>query len=92
MKFATRQPVLVVIGFLSMCGVIAAQRSSGPPQPHADRLPAVSSPRPNRGMLVDKPASAMPVAPSGFTVSVYAELQAPRLMVYAPNGDLAALF
>ena len=88
MKFATRQPVLVVIGFLSMCGVIAAQRSSGPPQPHADRLPAVSSPRPNRGMLVDKPASAMPVAPSGFTVSVYAEMPAPRVMVYAPNGDL----
>jgi glucose/arabinose dehydrogenase len=28
------------------------------------------------------------VAPSGFRVSVYAELQGPRLMVYAPNGDL----
>jgi glucose/arabinose dehydrogenase len=30
----------------------------------------------------------MPMVPAGFTVSVYAELQAPRLMVYAPNGDL----
>src|SRR5207248_5198714 len=30
----------------------------------------------------------MPTVPAGFTVSVYAELQAPRLMVYAPNGDL----
>jgi glucose/arabinose dehydrogenase len=30
----------------------------------------------------------MPVVPAGFTVSVYAELQAPRMMVYAPNGDL----
>ena len=88
MKFATRQPVLLVIGVLAMCITSAAQRSSGPPQPRADRLPAVSSPRPNRGMLVDKPASAMPTAPSGFTVSVYAEMRAPRMMVYAPNGDL----
>jgi glucose/arabinose dehydrogenase len=88
MKFATRKPVLLVIGFLGMCGGVLAQRSSGPPQPHADRLPAVSAPRPNRGMLVDKPASAMPVAPAGFTVSVYAEMRAPRMMVYAPNGDL----
>jgi glucose/arabinose dehydrogenase len=30
----------------------------------------------------------MPTVPAGFTVSVYAELQAPRMMVYAPNGDL----
>jgi glucose/arabinose dehydrogenase len=88
MKFATRKPVLLVIGFLAMCAVVTAQRSSGPPQPHADRLPAVSSPRPNRGMLVDKPATAMPTVPAGFTVSLYAEMRAPRMMVYAPNGDL----
>ena len=49
---------------------------------------STSAPRPNRGSLVDKPASAMPVAPNGFTVSVYAEMRAPRMMVYAPNGDL----
>jgi glucose/arabinose dehydrogenase len=30
----------------------------------------------------------MPIVPSGFTVSVYAELLAPRMMAYAPNGDL----
>jgi glucose/arabinose dehydrogenase len=30
----------------------------------------------------------MPIVPAGFTVSVYAELQAPRMMAYAPNGDL----
>jgi glucose/arabinose dehydrogenase len=92
MKFATRKPTPLAIGFLGMCGVmcavVTAQRSSGPPQPHADRLPAVSSPRPNRGSLVDKPASAMPTVPAGFTVSVYAEMRAPRMMVYAPNGDL----
>jgi glucose/arabinose dehydrogenase len=92
MKLATRKPTFLVIGLLGMCGVmcavVTAQRSSAPPQPHADRLPAVSAPRPNRGMLVDKPTSAMPVAPNGFTVSVYAEMRAPRMMVYAPNGDL----
>jgi glucose/arabinose dehydrogenase len=51
-------------------------------------LPTISAPRPNRGSLVDKPASAMPAVPAGFTVSVYAEMRAPRMMVYAPNGDL----
>ena len=92
MKLATRKPTFLVIGLLGMCGVmcavVTAQKSSAPPQPHADRLPAISAPRPNRGSLVDKPASAMPVAPNGFTVSVYAEMRAPRMMVYAPNGDL----
>src|SRR4029453_6561282 len=88
MKFATRQSALVVLGFLGMCVVVAAQRSSGPPQPHADRLPAISAPRPNRGTLAEKPPSAMPIVPAGFTVSVYAEMRAPRMMVYAPNGDL----
>jgi glucose/arabinose dehydrogenase len=29
-----------------------------------------------------------PQAPSGFTVTSYADLRAPRMMVYAPNGDL----
>jgi glucose/arabinose dehydrogenase len=29
-----------------------------------------------------------PTAPSGFTVTSYADLRAPRMMVYAPNGDL----
>jgi glucose/arabinose dehydrogenase len=30
----------------------------------------------------------MPTVPSGFTVTTYAELMTPRMMVYAPNGDL----
>ena len=88
MKLAMRKPALLVIGLLGMCSLVGAQRSSGPPQPHAERLPAVSAPRPNRGALVDKPGSAMPIVPAGFTVSVYAEMRAPRMMVYAPNGDL----
>ena len=88
MKCASRRAAILGVGVLGLCGVVAAQRSSGPPQPHADRLPAVSSPRPNRGTLVEKPAAAMPIVPAGFTLSVYAEMRAPRMMVYAPNGDL----
>jgi glucose/arabinose dehydrogenase len=30
----------------------------------------------------------MPKAASGFTVTSYADLRSPRMMVYAPNGDL----
>jgi glucose/arabinose dehydrogenase len=30
----------------------------------------------------------MPSVPAGFTISSYAELPSPRMMVYAPNGDL----
>ena len=30
----------------------------------------------------------MPTVPAGFTVTSYADLQAPRLMLYASNGDL----
>ena len=88
MKFAMRKPALLAAGLLAMCAGVLAQRSSGPPQPRADRLPAVSAPRPNRGTLTPKPADAMPIVPAGFTVSVYAEMRAPRMMVYAPNGDL----
>jgi glucose/arabinose dehydrogenase len=88
MKAARRVTVLLGLGAVCFCTVVVAQRSSGPPQPQAGRLPAVGAARPNRGTLVEKPASAMPVVPAGFTVSAYAELQAPRMMVYAPNGDL----
>jgi glucose/arabinose dehydrogenase len=88
MKFAPRISAVLGIGVLGMCGVVAAQRPTVPPQPQAGRLPAISSPRPNRGTLVGKPAEAMPIVPAGFTVKVYAEMRAPRMMVYAPNGDL----
>ena len=88
MKAARRVTALLGFGALCFCTVVVAQRSSGPPQPQAGRLPAIGAARPNRGTLVEKPANAMPVVPAGFTVSVYTELQAPRMMVYAPNGDL----
>jgi glucose/arabinose dehydrogenase len=88
MKFAPRISAVLGIGVCGICGVVSAQRPTGPPQPQAERLPAISAPRPNRGTLVAKPADAMPVVPAGFTVKVYAEMRAPRMMVYAPNGDL----
>ena len=60
-------------------------------QPYPSRKPA-APPSARRGRIagrsVDKPAAVTPSVPAGFTVSVYAELQAPRMMVYAPNGDL----
>ena len=78
----------VAVGAAGLCTALAAQRNSTVPQPMADSLRPVAVPTPSRGALVDKPAAVMPTVPAGFTVSVYAELQAPRMMVYAPNGDL----
>jgi len=49
---------------------------------------ATSSVR-NTAEVVTKPDSAQLKAPAGFSVSVYADnLQGPRTMLYAPNGDL----
>src|SRR5438094_2553519 len=84
----SRISAIVAFGLAGFCAVVLAGQRTVPPQPVADRLPAVAVPKPNFGTLVDKPATVMPTVPAGFTVSVYAELQAPRLMVYAPNGDL----
>jgi len=77
----------VAIG-VAGCAVLAGQTRTVPPQPVADRLAAIGVPKPNFGTLADKPATAKPTVPAGFTVSEYAELRAPRMMVYAPNGDL----
>jgi glucose/arabinose dehydrogenase len=88
MKALHRSSVALAVGVFVLCTVLVAQRTSTPPQPQAQRLAPIGPARPNRGALVDKPAAITPSVPAGFTVSVYAELQAPRMMVYAPNGDL----
>src|SRR5207244_520142 len=80
----SRISAIVALGLAGFCAVLLGQNRTVPPQPVADRLPAVAVPKPNFGTLVDKPATVMPTVPAGFTVSVYAELKAPRLMVYAP--------
>src|SRR4051812_18744824 len=58
-------------------------------QPQADKLPAPTPGTPNFGSVAPKPDGAELKAPAGFTVSVYADnIQTPRYMVYAPDGDL----
>ena len=43
----------------------------------------------NAATIVAKPDALQLEAPVGFTVTLYADnLQAPRTMMYAPNGDL----
>ncbi|MGH2399425.1 MAG: hypothetical protein ACRDF6_06225, partial [bacterium] len=88
MKASFRITAVLALGVIFFYSVLVAQRNSTVPQPRAGRLAAIAPATPNRGALVEKPASLMPTVPAGFTVSVYAELQAPRMMVYAPNGDL----
>ena len=67
---------------------VAAQQNSVLPQPRADRLPAPQQGTANRNLRVARPEGVMPAVPPGFTVTSYADLQSPRMMVYAPNGDL----
>src|ERR1700691_5587166 len=52
-------------------------------------LPEVGKATPNFTRAAPRPEGAMPVAPAGFTVSLYAHdgLKAPRQIRRAPNGD-----
>ncbi len=68
--------------------VVAAQQNSVLPQPRAGALPTPATPRANRNRRVPRPEGMTPTVPPGFSVVSYAELQAPRMMVYAPNGNL----
>jgi glucose/arabinose dehydrogenase len=69
-------------------GVLGAQQNTVVPQPRANALPApgAASPKPSRS--VARPEGVAPTAANGFTVTSFADLRAPRMMVYAPNGDL----
>jgi len=67
---------------------VVAQQTSVVPQPRAEALPAPGTASPKVSTTVPKPDGVMPQVPAGFTVTTYAELLAPRMMVYAPNGDL----
>jgi glucose/arabinose dehydrogenase len=53
-------------------------------------LPEVGKATPNFAPTVPRPEGAMPVAPAGFKVELYAHdgLKAPRQIRRAPNGDL----
>ena len=64
-------------------GVLAGQQR----QPL--QLPAPSQARPNPGQNVPRPEGALPTVPAGFVVDVYYDnIQGPRFMEWAPNGDL----
>ena len=53
-------------------------------------LPSVGKASPGKQKQVARPAGAMPVAPAGFAVNIYAETgdNAPRQIRTAPNGDI----
>jgi len=74
--------------FASAGVLVVAQQTSVVPQPRANALPAPGTGSPKVSRTVPKPEGALPTVPAGFTVTTYAELLAPRMMVYAPNGDL----
>src|SRR5688572_29945365 len=82
-------PVLSV-GVVSLCAMVLGQKNSVQPQPQADKLAQITPPTRGAGGRggAQKPEGVMPTVPAGFTISTYAEMQAPRTMVYAPNGDL----
>ena len=89
-EFDTRSSAWLLA--LPVCAVAiavgSAQQNTVVPQPRANALPApgTASPKPSRP--APRPEGVMPTVPAGFTVTIYAELPSPRMMVYAPNGDL----
>ena len=87
MNAVLRTGISVGVSLIALGAMTIAEQASAP-QPRADQLPAVGPPRTNRGVNVPPPANALPTAPAGFIVSAYAEVQGPRMMVFAPNGDL----
>jgi glucose/arabinose dehydrogenase len=68
--------------------VLAAQQNTVVPQPRANALPAPGGASPKPSRAVARPEGMMPKAAAGFTVTPYADLRSPRMMAYAPNGDL----
>jgi len=84
----TRTLAIAGVGAVSLCAMMVAQKSSIQPQPQADKLAAISVPSRGNATRGAKPDDVLPTVPAGFSISVYAELPSPRMMVYAPNGDL----
>jgi glucose/arabinose dehydrogenase len=77
-----RITLFVCIAIASLCAALAAQLPRLP-QPFA--TPSVR----NAADIVAKPDTKQLEVPAGFSVSVFADnLQGPRTMLYAPNGDL----
>jgi len=83
-----RKISIVGVGVVSLGAMLLGQKNSVQPQPQPDKLAKVAVPTRGGGANVPKPEGVMPTVPAGFTVSIYAEMPSPRMMVYAPNGDL----
>jgi glucose/arabinose dehydrogenase len=83
---------LLFMGCLAGTGlasaVVGAQQNSVHPQPRAEELPSPAKATANPNRRVPQPEGTLPKVPAGFSVASYAELRGPRMMVYAPNGDL----
>src|SRR4030095_8230633 len=74
--------MLLIIASLFLAQMLVAQLPKLP-QPFAS--PSVR----NSAQIVAKPESAQLLVPAGFEVNLNADnVQGPRTMVYAPNGDL----
>ena len=81
----------VLVGCVAVAAVaspVVAQQNSVHPQPRAEQLPSPAKATANANRRVPQPEGTLPKVPAGFSVASYAELRGPRMMVYAPNGDL----
>jgi glucose/arabinose dehydrogenase len=85
---ATANTFAGLAAILLATSVLVAQQNTVVPQPRANALPAPAAASPKPSRAVARAEGLAPKAPSGFTVTSYADLRAPRMMVYAPNGDL----
>jgi glucose/arabinose dehydrogenase len=80
-----RHSRIPILSLLSLLGVSAAVIAQQPRLPEPFATPSVR----NSARVVPKPDNAQLQVPAGFAVSVYADnLEGPRTMIYAPNGDL----
>src|SRR5205809_4257730 len=74
--------ILPLVAAALLGAAVAAQQ---PKLPEPFATPSAN----NSARVIPKPEGAQLKVPAGFTVSVYADnLQGPRTMLYAPNGDL----
>jgi glucose/arabinose dehydrogenase len=80
--------LLAALTGVAVIAVANAQQNTTVPQPQAAKLPAPTTASPKPSRPAPRPEGVMPSVPAGFTVTTYAELPSPRMMVYAPNGDL----
>src|SRR5688572_5419141 len=78
----------LVLTFIAVtCGVMAAAAAqlAKPKLPEPFATPSVRS----SAKIVEQPAGAQLKVPAGFSIDVYADnLQRPRMMLTAPNGDI----